>query len=282
MTEITFDKVWKEYDDTIVLENVCLSLRDHEFLSIVGPSGVGKTTMLRLLLSQEVPTKGTILIDGEPISGEPAADRGVVFQRYSVFPHKTVLGNVMIGPQWQQSRFLGRLFGARRQEVTERALTLLERVGLKEAADKYPQQLSGGMQQRLAIAQALIMKPKVLLLDEPFGALDPVTRKSMHVLIRELWMENAMTIVMITHDMAEAFELGTRVIAIDKVRRDPQAPERFGACVVSDFEAKPRIVRDSRRFELVRAATRGAASAVEEAGGDVLSNFPPLSRNSSL
>jgi NitT/TauT family transport system ATP-binding protein len=253
MVEIVFDKVWKEYGDAIILENVSLTLKDHEFLSIVGPSGVGKTTLLRLLLSQEVPTRGQILLDGQPIAGEPTDDRGVVFQRYSVFPHKTVLGNVMLGPQWRGSAFLGTLFGARRKVLRDRAMALLERVGLKDAASKYPQQLSGGMQQRLAIAQALIMQPKVLLLDEPFGALDPVTRKSMHVLIRELWTERQMTIVMVTHDMGEAFELGTRVIAIDKHRKDPQAPERYGAGIISDFEAKPRIVRDSARFEFNRS-----------------------------
>jgi NitT/TauT family transport system ATP-binding protein len=253
MVEIVFDKIWKEYGDAIVLENVSLRLRDHEFLSIVGPSGVGKTTLLRLLLSQEVPTRGQILLDGQPIAGEPTDDRGVVFQRYSVFPHKTVLGNVMLGPQWRGSAFLGTLFGIRRKVLRDRAMALLERVGLKDAASKYPQQLSGGMQQRLAIAQALIMQPKVLLLDEPFGALDPVTRKSMHVLIRELWTERQMTIVMVTHDMGEAFELGTRVIAIDKHRKDPQAPERYGAGIISDFEAKPRIVRESARFEFNRS-----------------------------
>jgi NitT/TauT family transport system ATP-binding protein len=252
MVEIVFDKVWKEYGDAIVLENVSLSLKDHEFLSIVGPSGVGKTTLLRMLLSQEVPTRGRILIDGQPIAGEPTDDRGVVFQRYSVFPHKTVLANVMLGPQWRQSPLLGRVFGARRKALRDHAMALLERVGLKEAVDKYPQQLSGGMQQRLAIAQALIMQPKVLLLDEPFGALDPVTRKSMHVLIRQLWNEHQMTIVMVTHDMPEAFELGTRVIAVDKRRHDPQAPQRYGAGIMSDFDAKPRIVRDSARFEEAR------------------------------
>lgn len=253
MVEIVFDKVWKEYGDAIILENVSLTLKDHEFLSIVGPSGVGKTTLLRLLLSQEVPTRGQILLDGQPIAGEPTDDRGVVFQRYSVFPHKTVLGNVMMGPEWRGSTFLGKLYGSRRKALIDRTHALLERVGLKDAVDKYPQQLSGGMQQRLAIAQALIMQPKVLLLDEPFGALDPVTRKSMHVLIRELWSERQMTIVMVTHDMGEAFELGTRVIAIDKLRRDPQAPQRYGAGIISDFEAKPRIVRESARFELGRS-----------------------------
>jgi len=122
MTTIVFDNVWKEYDDRVVLERVNLALDDHEFLVIIGPSGVGKTTLLRLLLSQETPTRGRILIDGEPIAGEPTADRGVVFQRYSVFPHKTVLGNVMLGPQWAGSPVLGRFFGARRRALEARAM----------------------------------------------------------------------------------------------------------------------------------------------------------------
>jgi NitT/TauT family transport system ATP-binding protein len=256
MTTIRFENVWKEYDERVVLEQVNLSLADHEFLVIIGPSGVGKTTLLRMLLSQEQPTRGRILLDGEPIATEPTADRGVVFQRYSVFPHRTVLGNVMMGPQWAGAPFLGRFFGARRTALEERAMALLTRVGLGEHAHKYPAQLSGGMQQRLALAQALIMKPKVLLLDEPFGALDPGTRRSMHELVGELWEENRMTIVMVTHDLPEAFLLGTRVIAVDKRRNDPQAPERFGATIVSDFEAKCRSVRESRAFEAERERVR--------------------------
>lgn len=268
MTTITFENVWKEYDERVVLEQVNLSLDDHEFLVIIGPSGVGKTTLLRMLLSQEQPTRGRILIDGEPIASEPTADRGVVFQRYSVFPHRTVLGNVMMGPQWAGAPILGRFFGARRKALEDKAMALLTRVGLGEHAHKYPAQLSGGMQQRLALAQALIMKPKVLLLDEPFGALDPGTRKSMHELVGELWEENRMTIVMVTHDLPEAFLLGTRVIAVDKRRNDPQAPERFGASIVSDFEAKCRSVRESRLFEAERARVRLALLAAAPATGD--------------
>ncbi|TCK23800.1 NitT/TauT family transport system ATP-binding protein [Ancylobacter aquaticus] len=272
MTTIRFENVWKEYDERVVLEQVNLSLADHEFLVIIGPSGVGKTTLLRMLLSQEQPTRGRILLDGEPIASEPTADRGVVFQRYSVFPHKTVLGNVMMGPQWAGAPLLGRFFGARRRALEERAMALLTRVGLGEHAEKYPAQLSGGMQQRLALAQALIMKPKVLLLDEPFGALDPGTRKSMHELVGELWEENRMTIVMVTHDLPEAFLLGTRVIAVDKRRNDPQAPERFGATIVSDFEAKCRSVRESRAFETERERVRLTLLA----GNSTTEDRPPV------
>lgn len=243
MTKIHFDHVWKSYGETIVLQNIDLTIEDGEFLSVVGPSGAGKTTLLRLLLGQEAPTKGQILIDGDPIAPEPTPDRGVVFQRYSVLPHRTVLENVIAGPQWLASPWLGRLFGRARADLLDRGRAMLARVGLGDFAAKYPAQLSGGQQQRLAIAQALMTRPKVLLLDEPFGALDPATRKAMHALVRELWAETRMTIVMITHDMPEAFHLGTRVIAIDKTRNDPHAPHRFGSGIVSDFDAKPRLAR---------------------------------------
>lgn len=218
MTTIVFEDVWKEYDARIVLERVNLSLADHEFLVIIGPSGVGKTTLLRMLLSQEQPSRGRILIDGEPIAPEPTADRGVVFQRYSVFPHLTVLANVMRGPQWVASPFLGRLFGARRRALEAEAMALLERVGLAEHAAKYPQQLSGGMQQRLALAQALIMKPKVLLLDEPFGALDALVRKELRRWLRELHDRTGHTTLFVTHDQEEALELADRVVVMGKGR----------------------------------------------------------------
>ncbi len=239
MTEIVVNNVFKEYGGFPVLERVNVTLPDHEFCVVLGPSGAGKSTFLRMLLSQETPTRGEILIDGEPIDAEPQEDRGVVFQRYSVFPHKTVLHNVMAGPSFRKSRFLGTLFGSERKSLESMARLLLEQVGLADAADKYPSQLSGGMQQRLAIAQALIMEPKVLLLDEPFGALDQSTKKSMHRLILDLWNENKMTIVMVTHDIQEAFTLGTRVLMIDKQRRDPHEPDAYGATITHDVRLDP-------------------------------------------
>lgn len=239
MTEIRINNVFKEYNGNPILERVNTTLPDHEFCLILGSSGAGKSTLLRMLLSQETPTRGEILIDGEPIDVEPQADRGVVFQRYSVFPHMTVLGNVMAGPSFRDSRFFGRLFGRRKATLRDRAMELLEQVGLADAAAKCPAQLSGGMQQRLAIAQALIMEPKVLLLDEPFGALDHATKKAMHKLILDLWETNKMTIVMVTHDIQEAFTLGTRVLMVDKLRQDPQAPEAYGSTIVHDLRLDP-------------------------------------------
>ena len=176
MTEIAVRNVWKEYSNQTVLERLNFTVFDGAFCALVGPSGCGKTTFLRMLLSMEPPTRGEIRIDGAPIAPEPDRDRGIVFQRYSVFPNLTVLGNAMLGAEIAAAPFLGRLFGARRRAVREAAVAMLERVGLGQALDRFPSALSGGMQQRLAIAQALLCKPKVLLLDEPFGALDPGTK----------------------------------------------------------------------------------------------------------
>ena len=240
-SNITFSDVWVEYGDQIVLERLNLQITPGSFVSLVGPSGAGKSTMLRMILGQEHPTRGRILLDGKPMQQEPGPDRGVVFQRYSVFPHLTVLGNVLLGFELKASPVTARLFGAARKAAIDESDKLITEVGLAEHRNKYPHQLSGGMQQRLAIAQAIAKKPKVLLLDEPFGALDPGTRVQMHELIRFLWKDCAMTIVMVTHDIKEAFALGTRLIALDKKRRDPQAPGRFGAIITYDLD----LTRDS-------------------------------------
>ena len=235
MTQITVRGLWKEYDNQVVLENVNLEIGDHEFVTVIGASGCGKTTFLRLLLGVETPTRGRLLMDGRPLPGEPGPDRGIVFQRYSLFPHLTVLGNLILGLELRRSWLLGRLFGARRREAVVRAESILEKVGLAGARDKYPAQLSGGMQQRLSIAQSVICEPRILLLDEPFGALDPGITADMHKLILDLWSANAMTIFMVTHDLKEGFELGTRLLVFDKVRHDPQAPEAYGAKVTYDI-----------------------------------------------
>jgi NitT/TauT family transport system ATP-binding protein len=241
MSALSFRNVWVEYGNQVVLERINLEITSGTFLSVVGPSGAGKSTFLRLILGQERPAQGAVLLDGEPFPAEPGPDRGIVFQRYSVFPHLTVLGNVLIGYEFAERKFSARLLGSARREAIEKSRTLIEAVGLGPHADKYPSALSGGMQQRLAIAQALAKQPRVLLLDEPFGALDPGTRAQMHALIKPLWRDLKMTIVMVTHDIKEAFGLATRLIALDKTRRDPQAPERYGASVTYDLD----LTRDS-------------------------------------
>ena len=232
---LAFDDVWVEYGEKIVLEKVSLTVTEGAFVSIVGPSGAGKSTFLRLALGQERPTRGAIRLDGRDLEPQPGRDRGVVFQRYSVFPHLNAIDNVLFGLDCEGSRVTGRLWGKARRTARERAEAMLVQVGLGAALEVYPAQLSGGMQQRLAIAQALIMRPRILLLDEPFGALDPGVRLDMHGLITGLWREHQLTILMVTHDIKEAFKLGTRVLAFDKRRHDPQAPHRFGSTAVYDF-----------------------------------------------
>jgi NitT/TauT family transport system ATP-binding protein len=249
MSEIVLDKVWKEYGDQIVLEKISLTIASRAFVALVGPSGCGKTTFLKLLLGEVGPTRGTITLDGKPLVAEPGPDRGVVFQRYSVFPHLTVLGNVLLGKAFSGSPIAARLFGARRRAAVEEAMQLIADVGLTGSEDKYPAQLSGGMQQRLALAQALIMKPKVLLLDEPFGALDPGIRAEIHVLMKRLWHETQLTVVMVTHDMREAFTLATRVVAFERPRDRPEERERYGAILSRDIDIwPPRVAGEISPF----------------------------------
>ncbi len=235
MSTVEVRDLGMSYGDQLVLERVNLTIRSGAFCTIVGASGCGKSTFLRLLLAQERPTRGQILIDGEPMPEEPGPDRGIVFQRYSVFPHLTVAENLMLVEEIRTSRKLGRLFGRQRRAARENVRQAIDEIGLSVAADRYPAQLSGGMQQRLAIAQALLMQPKVLLLDEPFGALDPGIRVDMHDLLLKLWDEKKMTVFMVTHDIQEAFKLGDRLLVFDKVRHDPHAPEAYGATVTYDL-----------------------------------------------
>ena len=161
--------------------------------------------------------------------------RGIVFQQYSVFPHLTVVQNLTIARAFEHSKVLARLFGAAKRSAMDEAMTMLEKVGLTAAKDRYPHELSGGMRQRLAIAQALIRKPRILLLDEPFGALDPGIRSDMHELVLSLWSEHKLTVFMVTHDIKEGFYLGTRLWVFDKTRHDPQAPGAFGATITYDL-----------------------------------------------
>jgi NitT/TauT family transport system ATP-binding protein len=252
VTAVSLRHVWHEYGDRIVLENVHVDLAEHSFCAVAGPSGCGKSTLLRLLLAQELPTRGTISIGGAPPAAEPGPDHGVVFQRYSVFPHLTVRDNVALGLELARAPLLGRLFGAARRHAMGEADAMLSDVGLASERHAYPHALSGGMRQRLSLAQALIRKPRVLLLDEAFGALDPGTRDAIHELVVRLWSEHEMTILMVTHDLREGFKLATRLIVLDKLRHDPHAPHRYGASITYDL-ALDRRSRTAREAEL-RAA----------------------------
>jgi len=236
MSFVEVRDIWQAYDGRSIIERVNLDVAEGEFVSIVGASGCGKSTFLRLLLADERPVRGKITVDGGEVAVEPVRERGVVFQRYSVFPHLTVRENLIAGEGFS-TRF-GWLGGAARKAAADRADEMLSRIGLNHVAGQYPASLSGGMQQRLAIGQALTARPRVLLLDEPFGALDPGTRVQMHEFLSELRAETKMTVFMVSHDLEEAFKLGDRVLVFDKPRWDPQDPGLFGATVTYDFDAR--------------------------------------------
>ena len=260
MTEVSARHVSQSYGDNKVLENVNLNVGDKEFCAMFGASGCGKSTFLRILLSQEQPKGGEILIDGEPIAVEPGRDRGVVFQRYSVFSHLSVIENLILATEFDQAPMFGRLFGHKRKKAMESVEHMLEDVGLSGARNNYPMELSGGMQQRLAIAQALLRKPKILLLDEPFGALDPGTRANMHEILLKLWRDTSMTVFMVTHDLEEGFKLGTRLVVFDKTRWDPDFPNHYGATIVHDVSfdqsAESAEVKARIRAQLSQSQTR--------------------------
>lgn len=253
MSFVTVRDIFQSYDNRPIIERVNLDVEEGEFVSIVGASGCGKSTFLRLLLAQERPTMGTIQIDGAEPAKEPGLDRGIVFQKYSVFPHMTVRENIVAGESLRSG--WGRFFGAALKEARARADETLARIGLDHVADNYPATLSGGMQQRLAIGQALTAKPRVLLLDEPFGALDPGTRLSMHDFLQDLRDETGMTVFMVTHDLDEAFKLGDRVLVFDKPRWDPHDPAAYGATITYDFDARDGGIPFQRLKESIHVRT---------------------------
>ena len=236
MSFVSVSNVWQKYGNRSILERVNVEIDEGEFISIVGASGCGKSTFLRMLLAQERPHKGEISIDSGVTAKEPNRERGVVFQKYSVFPHLSVRENLIAAESFETA--FGRLTGTKRKAAAERADAMLERIGLNHVADQFPASLSGGMQQRLAIGQAMTAKPRILLLDEPFGALDPGTRLQMHDFLLELRDETNMTVFMVTHDLQEGFKLGDRVLVFDKPRWDPHDPGMYGATITYDFDAR--------------------------------------------
>lgn len=206
-----------------VLSKLNLKVAAGEFIAVLGETGCGKSTLLRLILGQEFPTGGAIEVDGKPVTSIDARC-GYVPQKYSLFPDRTVLGNVMYGPENAECRFLARFrpsFFAYRRKLRAEAQAYLVRMGLRpQDMDKYPHQLSGGMQQRVAIAQALMMHPPVLLLDEAFSALDPSTRASLQEQLRCVSLESKPTVVFVTHNTSEALLLGTRLILLGRHHED--------------------------------------------------------------
>jgi NitT/TauT family transport system ATP-binding protein len=240
--------VYKSYDGKLILDNVDLSIPAGQFVTLVGASGCGKSTLLRLILGQELPDSGSLLIDGKP-AGLVDSRRGIVYQKYSLFPHLTVLENVMLGKQLTTPIYR-RFF--MKKEIQEVAMHHLENLGLGKDGEKFPHELSGGMQQRVAIAQTLIMNPKVLLMDEPFGALDPGARERAQVFLLELWEKYKMTIVLVTHDLVEAFYLGDRLVALSNYYTDGRGDSyQRGARVIVDENIKMPLstkVKSSAEF----------------------------------
>lgn len=191
-------------EDIVALQNINLHIESGEFVCAVGASGSGKSTLLRLIAGLDTPTSGTITVDGQPVTG-PGADRGMVFQHYSLFPWMTVRENVAFGLKLQ---------GCSQKEQLETASYYLDVVGLLNFAQAYPRELSGGMKQRVAIARSLACHPKVLLMDEPFGALDIQTKERMHEYLIAIWQRLQCSILMITHDVDEAVFLAQRIYVL--------------------------------------------------------------------
>ncbi|MFE5493563.1 ABC transporter ATP-binding protein [Streptomyces virginiae] len=192
------------YGAASVLDRTDLELPAGSFTALLGPSGCGKSTVLGAVAGFVPPTTGRVTAGSRPVRG-PGPDRGVVFQHYALFPWRTARGNV---------EFALKRLGLPRAERRRRALEALAEVGLADGTDKYPAQLSGGMQQRVALARALAAEPEVLLMDEPFGALDALTRTRMQRLLRELWQRRGTTVLFVTHDIDEALALAQRVVVL--------------------------------------------------------------------
>ena len=199
--ELLVQNLCKQFGDKAVLEDINFSMQSGEFVTFVGSSGCGKSTLLRLIAGLDHPSSGSIHVDGSTVQG-PGPDRGMVFQKYSLYPWLNAADNVAFGM---------RLQGMTSADVHDRTAYFLEVVGLRDAATKLPRELSGGMQQRVAIARALATNPSVLLLDEPFGALDLQIRETMQEFLLQLWQRTGLTVLLITHDVEEALVLAQNV-----------------------------------------------------------------------
>lgn len=210
------------------LKDINFKMHKREFVCIIGPSGCGKSTLIRILAGLETPSSGNVLLDGKEVHG-PGPDRGMVFQGYTLFPWLTVKKNVMFGLERS---------GHRKESADQDARQWIDLVGLTKFVDSYPHQLSGGMKQRVAIARALANQPRILLMDEPFGALDAQTRGKMQSYLMEIWQNIDITILFITHDLDEAIYLADRILVlkahpgevqelIEVPVPQPRSPEQF-------------------------------------------------------
>jgi len=221
---VDFQNVWLAYNDELLAQNhfavedINLQVKQGEFIAIVGPSGCGKSTFMKLTTGLKMPSKGKILVDGQPVTG-PLKISGMAFQAPSLLPWRTTLDNVLLPLEIVEPYRSN--FKQKKDEYVARARKLLQTVGLGGYEDKFPWQLSGGMQQRASICRALIHEPKMLLLDEPFGALDAFTREELWCTLRDLWTEQRFNVILVTHDLRESVFLADTVYVMSK------SPGRF-------------------------------------------------------
>jgi len=270
-TALKIRSVSHRYGGYPVLHNINLRIAAGQIVAVVGPSGCGKSTLLRAILGTHPPTSGEIIANGHRIT-EPTRDVGIVYQNYSLFDFLTARDNVAFGLKLDQTALWQRCFGfgwywKLRREHRRQADAFLEKVGLSQAADRYPSQMSGGMRQRVALAQALIMKPKIVLLDEPFGALDESMREELQDMLLHIYQENLVakkegripefTILMVTHELNEAIYVSDRVIGMSRYHTESQ----LGACIVYDRPCPvfhPDDPRDYSKFVEQREELRRA------------------------
>ncbi len=248
--------VERRFDTTLALQATTLDVAENDFVTILGPSGCGKSTLLRIVAGLDVPTAGEVLLDGRRIGG-PGADRGMVFQSYTLFPWLSVLDNVCFGLRER---------GLPRAQQLDIAHGFLHKVGLKGFDRHYPKQLSGGMQQRTALARALANNPRMLLMDEPFGALDHQTRELMQELLLGIWEAEAKTVLFVTHDIDEAVFMGSRVMVMSarpgriKLDRDVALahPRHYSVKTSAVFTELKSELTEAVRAEVLAAQAQAA------------------------
>ena len=250
--------VERRFDQTLALQATDLDVAENDFITILGPSGCGKSTLLRIVAGLDTQTAGEVMLDGRRISG-PGADRGMVFQSYTLFPWLSVLDNVCFGLRER---------GWPREKQLSVARGYLQKVGLKGFENHYPKQLSGGMQQRTALARALANQPRMLLMDEPFGALDHQTRELMQELLLGIWEAERTTVLFVTHDIDESIFMGSRVVVmsarpgrikLDHVVALPH-PRHYSVKTTAVFTELKAELTEAVRVEVLAAQASMASS----------------------
>jgi len=268
---LEIDGLHHRYGETKVLDNVNLRILPGQIVAIVGPSGCGKSTLLKAILGTHPPTEGKIFADGIPVTG-PTRNVGIVYQNYSLYDFLTAEKNVAFGLKLDETSLFGRTvlfpkYLKKKREHLRKAREFLDQVGLEHACGKYPGEMSGGMKQRVAVAQAFIMKPKIVLLDEPFGALDEAMREELQMMLLKFYQENLIakregrrpnyTILMVTHELNEAIYVADRVIGMSRFHTEGDQ----GATIVYDRPSpvfRPEDPRDFSKFVEQREELRRA------------------------